>query len=163
MLPFIKKLVARITFCAAITCAFTVGADSVFQQAEHIIVHNGEAQLSRQMDLLFQDDFSAPSDKWEKWKNFEEVLNMTYGEMKGTRGLVITHGTKKASDTAFEIATKPFDVTAGSDFVLKITARGTVNMSNATGHGGSYLTEIKWLDTEEKSLPTTPLSFSAAI
>ena len=36
MLPFIKKLVFRITFCAAITCAFTVGADSVFQQAEHI-------------------------------------------------------------------------------------------------------------------------------
>ncbi len=159
MLSSLRNLASRIVFCAVVCWAFVLSADCVFQQAEHIIVRDGEAQLSRQVDLLFQDDFSAPSDKWQKWTNFEEILDIAYGEMKGTRGLVITHGPKKATDTAFEIATKPFNVVAGSDFVLRIAARGTVDMSNATGHGTNYLTEIKWLDSEDKPLSPTPFSY----
>ena len=159
MLPLFKKLASRFALSSLLACSLTVGADSVFQQAENIIVRNGEAQLSRQVDLLFKDDFSAPSDKWEPWKNFEGVLNIEYGEMQGTKGLVITHGPKKGTDTAFEIATKPFDVAEGSEFELKISARGTVDMSLAAGHGTNYLTEIKWFDGEEKPLKPTPFNY----
>ncbi len=159
MSSILKTFASRLSLCTAVACALALSADSVFQQVEHVTTRSGEAQLSRRINLIFADDFAEKNDKWQPWKNYEDVLDIRHGEIQGTRGLVITHGPQKKNDTAFEIATKPFNVAEGSEFVMKISARGTVDMSAATPCGTDYRTEIKWMDKDGNALPPKPFKY----
>ncbi|MBR4222644.1 MAG: hypothetical protein IKR81_15905 [Victivallales bacterium] len=134
--------------------------DNVYESSEHLQCSNRTIRLARVSKNLLEDNFTGPSPIWEDFINFEKKITFTYGEKLGTKGLILT--TTKGGDTAFELRTKPFEVAAGSDFVLRLGARGSVDLFCAKGHADLYHTQIVWLDEKGKQVGVQPFSYETA-
>ncbi|MBR4675837.1 MAG: hypothetical protein IKP00_15365 [Victivallales bacterium] len=134
--------------------------DNVYESSEHLVCNNKTIRLAKVSKNLLEDNFAAPSSIWEDFINFEKRITFTYGERLGTKGLVLT--TNIGGDTAFELRTKPFTVNPGSDFVFRIGARGSIDLSRARGHQELYHTQIVWLDAKGKQVDVQPFSYETA-
>lgn len=147
--------------CLIASGALCASASSLFVQEMNVTCRNGNALLKKQVKPLLDDNFLQDSGKWEAFTNYEDILVATFGgDHLGTKGFLIKHGQKPDSDTAFEMTSKPFAVTAGSEFILTIAGRASVEMKNSNGCGELYHNEVKWLDKDGKVLPPTPIVFS---
>ncbi len=120
---------------------------------------DGKVTVARVSQNVFADDFSRDSGLWLPFTNFENLLTFTYGDLDGVKALVITKDTPTPTDTAFELTSKPFPVTAGAAFTYTITARGDTDMSRARGHSKSYHNRIQWRDQDQQILAETPYAF----
>ena len=59
-------------------------------------------------------------------------------------------------DTAWELAGKPFSVSGGSEFVLRIRLSTSLDMLKVvSGHDGSYKMCVCWYDAEGQALSET--------
>ncbi|MBR4219742.1 MAG: hypothetical protein IKR81_01225 [Victivallales bacterium] len=135
----------------------SLNPDNVYESSEHLQCSNRTIRLARVSKNLLEDNFTGASPIWEDFINFEKRITFTYGEKLGTKGLILT--TTKGGDTAFELRTKPFEVDAGSDYILRLGARASVDLFCAKGHADLYHTQIVWLDEKGKQVGVKPFSY----
>ncbi len=123
-------------------------------------VHSSKrgAYLDRQGSEAIRDDFTEGLSKWTI-TNYENLLTFKTEVFEGENACVISLKRAKC-DNAWELASKPFKVIPGSDFTIKIRARGTIDMSFPHGHGTSYKNSIVWYGKNRKELGTSfPYAF----
>ena len=117
-------------------CALAIAAHAApLIENDHLKIKDGAVELDRKGDIVFSEIFSNGFANWEA-SNFENKLIMDVRTVLGEQAAYI--GMEKPnSDTAWELAGKPFDVIGGSDFTIKIRAMGTFPLHNPSGHNCS--------------------------
>lgn len=133
--------------------------DSFYERGEHVAAVDGAIRVSKVVKVLFNDDFSGPSDKWEI-TNYNDNIKFEYGERLGTRGLLLLKAKTKDYDTAFELKSRAFEVSGGSDFVFTVSARGSLAMKFASPYKDLYHNQIEWLDKDGAVTGVFPYKFS---
>lgn len=160
---FRLAVLGQLCVSAAFLNAAPAAPASALVECHQAECRDGKITVARVSQNLFADDFSRNSGLWLDFNNFQNLLTFTYGDVDGVKALVITKNEAfKATDTAFELTSKPFPVTPGSAFAYSITARGTVDMSRARGHNVSYHNRIQWRDQDQQILTETPYTFKNA-
>ena len=132
-------------------CALAIAAHAApLLENNHLKIKDGAVELDRMGDVVFSENFSNGFTNWEA-SNFENKLIMDVRTILGEQAAYI--GMEKPnSDTAWELAGKPFDVIGGSDFTIKIRAMGTFPLHNPSGHKDMYKMCLYWFDAEGKRL-----------
>ena len=132
-------------------CALAIAAHAApLIENDHLKIKDGAVELDRKGDVVFSKNFSNGFTNWEA-SNFENKLVMDVRKVLGEQAAYI--GMEKPnSDTAWELAGKPFDVIGGSDFTIKIRAMGTFPLHNPSGHKDMYKMCLYWFDAEGKRL-----------
>ncbi len=132
-------------------CALAIAAHAApLIENNHLKIKDGAVELDRKGDVVFSENFSNGFTNWEA-SNFENKLVMDVRKVLGEQAAYI--GMEKPnSDTAWELAGKPFDVIGGSDFTIKIRAMGTFPLHNPSGHKDMYKMCLYWFDAEGKRL-----------
>ena len=132
-------------------CALAIAAHAApLIENDHLKIKDGAVELDRMGDVVFSENFSNGFTNWEA-SNFENKLVMDVRTILGEQSAYI--GMEKPnSDTAWELAGKPFDVIGGSDFTIKIRAMGTFPLHNPSGHKDMYKMCLYWFDAEGKRL-----------
>ena len=142
------KLIKQL--CIGLCSLAIVSHAAPLLENNHLKIKDGAVELDRQGDVVFSDDFSKGLDNWEV-SNFENKLVMDARTVFGEKAAYI--GMEKTnSDTAWELAGKPFDVIGGSDFTIKIRTTGTFPLHNPSGHKDSYKMCVRWFDKDGKKL-----------
>ena len=138
------KLIKQL--CIGLCSLAIVSHAAPLLENNHLKIKDGAVELDRQGDVVFSDDFSKGLENWEV-SNFENKLVMDARTVFGEKAAYI--GMEKTnSDTAWELAGKPFDVIGGSDFTIKIRATGTCPLHNPSGHKDSYKMCVRWFDKD---------------
>jgi hypothetical protein len=132
-------------------CALAIAAHAApLIENNHLKIKDGAVELDRKGDVVFSENFSNGFTNWEA-SNFENKLVMDVRKVLGEQAAYI--GMEKPnSDTAWELAGKPFDVIGGSDFTIKIRAMGTFPLHNPSGHKDMYKMCLYWFDAKGKRL-----------
>ena len=132
-------------------CALAIAAHAApLLENNHLKIKDGAVELDRMGDVVFSENFSNGFTNWEA-SNFENKLVMDVRTILGEQAAYI--GMEKPnSDTAWELAGKPFDVIGASDFTIKIRAMGTFPLHNPSGHKDMYKMCLYWFDAEGKRL-----------
>ena len=132
-------------------CALAIAAHAApLIENNHLKIKDGAVELDRKGDVVFSENFSKGFTNWEA-SNYENKLVMDVRKVLGEQAAYI--GMEKPnSDTAWELAGKPFDVIGGSDFTIKIRAMGTFPLHNPSGHKDMYKMCLYWFDAEGKRL-----------
>ena len=132
-------------------CALAIAAHAApLLENNHLKIKDGAVELDRMGDVVFSENFANGFTNWEA-SNFENKLVMDVRTVLGEQAAYI--GMEKPnSDTAWELAGKPFDVIGGSDFTIKIRAMGTFPLHNPSGHKDMYKMCLYWFDAEGKRL-----------
>ena len=142
------KLIKQL--CIGLCALAIVSHAAPLLENNHLKIKDGAVELDRQGDVVFSDDFSKGLENWEV-SNFENKLVMDARTVFGEKAAYI--GMEKPnSDTAWELAGKPFEVIGGSDLTIKIRATGTFPLHNPSGHKDSYKMCIRWFDKDGKKL-----------
>ena len=132
-------------------CALAIVAHAApLLENNHLKIKDGAVELDRKGDVVFSENFSNGFTNWEA-SNFENKLVMDVWQVLGEQAAYI--GMEKPnSDTAWELAGKPFDVIGGADFTIKIRATGTFPLHNPSGHKDMYKMCLYWFDANGKRL-----------
>ena len=142
------KLIKQL--CIGLCSLAIVSHAAPLLENNHLKIKDGAVELDRQGDVVYSDDFSKGLENWEV-SNFENKLVMDARTVFGEKAAYI--GMEKTnSDTAWELAGKPFDVIGGSDFTIKIRATGTFPLHNPSGHKDSYKMCVRWFDKDGNRL-----------
>ncbi len=142
------KLIKQL--CIGLCSLAIVSHAAPLLENNHLKIKDGAVELNRQGDVIFSDDFSKGLENWEV-SNFENKLVMDARTVFGEKAAYI--GMEKTnSDTAWELAGKPFDVIGGSDLTIKIRTTGTFPLHNPSGHKDSYKMCVRWFDKDGNKL-----------
>ncbi len=141
------KLTLLAFFC---TISLMGVASPIFESQAIHASKAGVVYLDRQGAESISDDFTEGLAKWTV-TNYENLLTFKTEVFEGENACVISLKRAKC-DNAWELASKPFKVIPGSDFTIKIRARGTINMAFPHGYGTNYKNSIVWYDKEGKEL-----------
>nr|MCR4572150.1 hypothetical protein [Lentisphaeria bacterium] len=142
------KLIKQL--CIGLCSLAIVSHAAPLLENNHLKIKDGAVELDRQGEVVFSDDFSKGLENWEV-SNFENKLVMDARNVFGEKAAYI--GMERPnSDTAWELAGKPFDVIGGSDLTIKIRATGTFPLHNPSGHKDMYKMCVRWFDKDGKKL-----------
>jgi hypothetical protein len=112
-------------------------------------------QLARRWQPVAQWQFDRGLSGWQV-KNYDNGLSI-----ENVDGALLVHRDQRETDTAFELASPPIALVAGSRHRLTIVAAHTLDLAMADGHNGSFLNQVRWLDREGHAVGATPFRFAA--
>lgn len=126
--------------------------------AENVETVDGSIRLARVWDRAFYDDFEGDPADWSV-TNYENKLSIGL-DAEGRTGRCLRVANLDASgDTAFELTSRRFPVTAGTPFRLQIQWRSNMSLTLLSGHKGLYMTQLQWLGADEQPTGSTPFVF----
>ena len=165
LLPFLMLLLAG---CLSATGRKPVGAErrSVPQNPAHVQFIEGEGvRVSRIFRTLIGEEFSdAAMPQWNRpFINLESRLRFARTTKDSDFGLLVTRRPNAdEDDTAFEMVSKPVDVTAGARYILQLSAKSSENISGMQGRDGYFVNVIEWIDSDGRLVEATPFDFVAS-
>ncbi|MBI2298055.1 MAG: hypothetical protein HYU66_03735 [Armatimonadetes bacterium] len=118
---------------------------------------DGAVRLARQWRQVFGEGFDAEPAAWAI-ENYQNKLQIA----RSPEGALVAANRGATGDTAFELASPPIAVRAGSAFRLTFRWRSSRSLETVSGHQGHYLTELQWLDAGGREVAVTPFAFGRA-